>query len=154
MRLTAFAAGLFLAFTGLAAAQPFDTPEGLIEAFYAPYFSQEFAEDDEILRSAALQALYDADAEATPEGEIGALSFDPYISGQDWDLSDFEIGAAEIAGETATLEVSFENFGEPSVLTYDLVVEDGGWRIDDVLATTPTGEYRLSEIFLEAQYGP
>lgn len=150
MRLAALATSVFLAMTGFAAAQTFDTPQDLLEAFYAPYFSGDFNEDESAFRSQALQALYDNDAEVTPEGEMGALSFDPYIDGQDFEITDFEIGAAGIAGDYASADVTFKNFGEPRSLTYELVLEDGGWKIDDVVSTNPDNEYRLSEIFAEA----
>lgn len=150
MRLAAFAAGLVLALTSYAAAQSYDTPDALIEAFYQPYFSGDFPENESQFRSAELQGLYDNDAEITPEGEMGAISFDPYIDGQDYDLTDFEIGAAGIAGDYASVDVTFKNFGEPRSLTYELVLEDGGWKIDDVVSTNPDNPYRLSEIFAEA----
>lgn len=150
MRVATFAAGLFLALTSLAAAQTYETPDALLEAFYAPYFNGNFPEDESQFRSAELQALYDNDAEITPEGEMGAINFDPYIDGQDYDLADFEIGAAGIAGEYASADVTFTNFGEPRMLTFEMVFEDGGWKIDDVVSTNPDNPYRLSDIFAEA----
>lgn len=150
MRLLAFAAGLFFAVTSFAAAQPYDTPQALLEAFYAPYFSGDFPENESQFRSVALQGLYDADAALTPEGEMGAISFDPYIDGQDFEITKFEIGAPGIAGDYASADVSFENFGQPRVLTYEMVREDGGWKIDDVVSANPDNEYRLSAIFAEA----
>jgi len=133
-----------------ASAQSYDTPEALLDAFYEPYFTGEFYEDETPFRSAALQALYDRDAEITPDGELGALSFDPYIDGQDFDVADFSIDAVAEDGNLATAGVSFTNFGEPRQLVYDLVFEDGGWRIDDMASVTPGREYRLSEIFADA----
>ena len=150
MRLSVFVAGLFFAFAGLAAAQPYETPQDLLTAFYEPYFTDDFYEDETRFRSEALQALYDEDVAATPEGELGALSFDPYIDGQDYDLADFAIGAPEIAGDRAQVPVHFTNFGEKRSFLYELVREEGGWKIDDVVSTTPGNEYRLSEIFAEA----
>ncbi|UJW86735.1 DUF3828 domain-containing protein [Devosia sp. SL43] len=149
MRLLTLAAGLFVALTSFAAAQTYDTPQALLEAFYEPYFNGEFSDNEEVFRSQALQALYDNDAQVTPAGEMGALSFDPYVDGQDFDIADFEIGAPGIAGEYASVDVTFTNFGEPRSLTYELVLEDGGWKIDDVVSTNPDNEYRLSEIFAE-----
>ena len=150
MRLFALVAGLVLALTSFAAAQPYETPDALLEAFYEPYFNGNFPENESQFRSAALQALYDNDAQITPEGEMGAISFDPYIDGQDYDLTDFTIGAAGIAGDYASVDVTFLNFGEPRALTYELVLEDGGWKIDDVVSTNPDNPYRLSVIFAEA----
>ncbi|MNW16710.1 hypothetical protein D3C71_2156500 [compost metagenome] len=60
------------------------------------------------------------------------------------------MGAAGIAGDFASIDVTFNNFGEPRSLTYELVFEDGGWRIDDVVSTNPDNPYRLSEIFAAA----
>lgn len=150
MRLAALATGAFLALTGFAAAQTYDTPQALLEAFYAPYFSGEFVEDESPFRSQALQALYDNDAQITPEGEMGALGFDPYVDGQDFELTDFEIGAPGIAGEYASADVTFKNFGQPRTLNYEMVFEDGGWKIDDVVSANPDNEYRLTDIFAEA----
>ena len=148
MRLV-LAAGLALTLAAPVAAQSFDTPEALLEAFYAPYFDGNWHDDDALLRSAALNALYANDAELTPEGEMGAISFDPYVDGQDFDITDFEIAAVAIDGDMATADVTFANFGEPRSLTYELVNEDG-WKIDDVVSTSPDNPYRLSDIFAEA----
>ena len=153
MRLAALATGLFLALTSLAAAQPYETPQVLLEAFYEPYFSGSFSEDESQFRSRALQALYDNDAELAGEGEMGAISFDPYIDGQDYDITELVIGTPAIAGDEAVVDVAFRNFGEPRALTYELVLEDGGWKIDDVVSTNPDNLYRLSEIFAEAAAG-
>ncbi|MGV8855388.1 MAG: DUF3828 domain-containing protein [Devosia sp.] len=153
MRLVALAAGLFVALTGFALAQPYPTPEALLQAFYQPYLDDNFADDDSGFRSRALQALYDHDAEITPEGEIGAIEFDPFINGQDYAISNLVIGTAEIAGDTATDTVSFDNFDQPTLLTYNLVREDGGWKIDDVASDAGEYPYRLTEIFAAAAGG-
>lgn len=153
MRLAALASAMFLAVAARVVAQPFETPQALLEAFYQPYFTDDFYDDESMFRSAALQALYDRDADVTPDGELGALSFDPYIDGQDYQITDLEIGAPGIAGDHASADVTFENMGAPKSLTYELVHEGGGWKIDDVVSTTPGSEYRLSQIFASAVAG-
>ncbi|MET0437902.1 MAG: DUF3828 domain-containing protein [Devosia sp.] len=150
MRRLALVPALLLAFAAPALAQPYETPQELLEAFYEPYFSGDFPEFESDFRSAALNALYEADAENTPEGEIGALDFDPYIDGQDFDLADLVIGEPEESEGFATVDVTFTNFGEPRHIVYDLVYEDGGWRIDDLAGENADFSYRLSEIFAEA----
>lgn len=153
MRLAALVTGLFLAFSAAVAAQSYETPEALIEAIYAPYISGNFPEDETLLRSKALQALYDHDAEVTPEGEIGAIDFDPYVDGQDYQLTELAMAAPAIAGDFATVDVTFKNMGEPRALTYDLVFEDGGWKVDDVASTLGDFPWRLSELFAMATGG-
>jgi hypothetical protein len=148
MRLAVIAAGFVMAFTGMAAAQPYETPDALLQAFYARYLAADASFSDEsAFVSSGLQGLYDADAAQTADGDSGALDFDPFIDGQDWEITDLEIGAAGIAGDYASADVSFKNFGEERTLAYDLIKEDDGWKIDDVSSTTPGNEYRLSEIF-------
>ena len=132
-------------------AQPFETPQDLLDAFYAPYLSGDIPPDEEDFRSEFLNGLYEADAENTPDGEMGALDFDPYIDGQDFDIADFEIGEASIRGDKARVAVDFTNFGEPRHIVYELVHEDGGWRIDDLVNENVEYGYRLSEIFEEAK---
>lgn len=150
MRLTPLVACLVLGSTGVAAASGYDTPEAMLTALYAPYLADEYADSD-AFRSRALQALFDADAAATPEGDVGAIDFDPFIGGQEWVLSDFQIGAVAITGNTATAEVSFKNFDEPETLTYDLVNEDG-WKIDNVTSTGDNSSHSLIDIFKNAEY--
>nr|WP_314258735.1 DUF3828 domain-containing protein [uncultured Devosia sp.] len=148
MRLAALTAGLFVALAGASFAQ-YAEPADLLEAFYEPYFTGEFPDDESQFRSEGLQALYDADAENTPEGELGALSFDPYIVGQDYDITDLTIGEPVPEDGAMLVEVTFKNFDEPVSLTYELVEEDG-WKINDVVSTNPDNAYRLSEIFGDA----
>jgi len=143
--------GLFLALVAPTAAQPFDTPQALLEAFYAPYLTDDFPENEESFRSAALNALYDADAENTPAGEMGALDFDPYIDGQDYQIANLEIGEPVYDGDMATVVVSFTNFDRPVEITYDLVNENGGWVIDDLEGQNGEFAYRLTDIFAAAQ---
>jgi len=153
MRRVALAFGFLLGLASAASAQPYASPEALLEAFYEPYFSGDFAEDESIFRSSALQGLYEQDEANTPDGEMGALGFDPYVNGQDFDIDNFEIVETDISGDVATAEVHFTNLGEPTELIYDLVFEDNGWRIDDVTSVSRGREYRLSEIFEEASGG-
>ena len=106
MRLLTIVAALFLGFAGSTMAQSFDTPEALLTALYAPYLSDEIPENGEIFRSGALNALYDADAEASG-GDVGAIDFDPVINGQDWVLTDLAIGRIKVDGDIATARVTF-----------------------------------------------
>jgi hypothetical protein len=152
MRLVTVAATAFLALTGVSFAQAFDTTEALLEAFYAPYLQGDIPDyEDGTFFSSRLQGLYEHDSEITPEGEMGAIEFDPFIAGQDFDLTDFAIGTPIATNDAATVDVSFSNFETPVTLTYDLVWEDDSWKIDDVMSTDADNPYMLSEIFAAAE---
>lgn len=127
-----------------AQAQSFDTPESLIEALYA-YDTAETEADAPSpyspFLSRGLNRLLQADRDATPEGELGALDFDPVINGQDGAAEDIELSPPIVFDDIAELEVSFTN-GEPVTLYYTLVRERGSWRVDDI--AQQQGEYPWS----------
>ncbi len=116
------------------AAESYKTPEALIKALYAydldktpndapspyqPFFSR------------GLSKLFVADRARTPDDEVGAIDFDPVISGQDGKATKLRLGPVTTKGERAELDVFFTNF-EPVVLHYTLVREKGGWTVDDI----------------------
>lgn len=144
MRLLLAVLGLLVLSAGPASA--YDSPQSLVEALYAPYLAGQIPQDEAVLRSVALQGLYDADAARTPEGEIGALDFDPLVDGQDFQLGDFVVTAAEAADLQATVEVSFTNLGVEKLLRLSLVREPDGWKLDDVQSLTPGRDYLLTAL--------
>jgi hypothetical protein len=109
----------------------FDDPKEMLEAFYAPYLRQEMSFDDRPkFQSLGLNALFDLDAKEA-KGEIGRIDFDPYIQGQDWDTKSVTVTSVDQRGGTARATVELDNFGETFELTFALVLERDGWKIDD-----------------------
>lgn len=78
-------------------------------------------------------------------GEIGRIDFGPYINGQDYQVSDLVIGEPYIAGGKAVVKVTFRNFDTPQELGFLLVDEDG-WKIDDVWGGSSDYSYDLLDI--------
>jgi hypothetical protein len=96
-----------------------DGPKGTIEAFYRPYLIQEMSFDSRpMYQSEGLNLLFEQDRKDAG-GEIGRIDFDPYVQGQDWDTKHVEV-------------TSVDNFGREIHLTFALVLERDGWKIDDV----------------------
>lgn len=147
MRILAIGAALLLAFVTPALAQ--ETPKALIEAIYAPYIAGQIPEDEAALRSEALNALYEADMQRSEEGEIGALDFDPYIDGQDFEITDLEIDEPIIDGSRGTVRVTFKNFGQPREMIYSVVIEAEAWKIDDLESLSAEYPYRLTAILAD-----
>jgi hypothetical protein len=52
------------------------------------------------------------DIHDTPDGEVGNLDFDPLYSAQDMKITQFRVGSPVLAGDNATVVVSFKNFGQ------------------------------------------
>jgi len=143
------AISLLLLTTTVIPAFAFDTPRALIEALYAPYSKGDDFDwstwDESVLRSKALNTLFDADAREAGD-DMGRLDFDPYVDGQDYQLSDLKIGDAAITGDTAEVEVTFKNLDSAEDLRYTLVQEADGWKIDDVSSDNKDFPYSLKAI--------
>jgi hypothetical protein len=137
-------------------AAAFDSPKDLVEAFYAPYLLADFDKfieekgNEDSFYSEGLLALYEQDrADSERLGGIARIDFDPWINGQDFELTDLVVSEAEISGDTATVPVDFKNMGQENSMWVSVVKEADGWKIDDVEHFGPENPYRLSTI-LEA----
>jgi len=146
MRLALAALGFLLALAMPAMAQTNDTPRGLLEAIYQSYSTDIFPDDDLAIYSNRLKALFAADRERTPEGEIGAIDFDPFVNAQDYDLTNLVIGEPTVTDGQASAQVRFVNLGEKNTLVITMVRESDGWKVDDVQSTEGEVQWKLSEL--------
>ena len=146
----------FLLVAALPAAA-FDDPKALVEAFYASYSEQDFdkfielKKDEESFFSEGLKALYAQDAADSERlGGIARIDFDPWINGQDFQITELFIGDGELTSDTtATVPVDFKNFDQVNNTWVYAVKEADGWKIDDIENFEPEYPYRLRAI-LEA----
>jgi hypothetical protein len=61
------------------------------------------------------------------------LDFDPLIDAQDYQLSDLNVTTdAVVENSHATVRASFNNNGQPAEVLYDLIWENGAWRVDNI----------------------
>jgi hypothetical protein len=83
--------------------------------------------------SKSLAALFkrNHDCEVKEKG-ICALDWDFVIDGQDWALSNVKVGATVVAGDKATVTVTFTNLTIACVNVYFFLREDGQWKVDDI----------------------
>ncbi|MDX5594426.1 peptidoglycan-binding domain-containing protein [Pseudovibrio sp. SPO723] len=65
------------------------------------------------------------------------LFFNPIVPGNDIQISNLRLTPAQIDGDTAVVEVFFQNFDSRYALRYELKKLPFGWRINDIV--TPTG---------------
>lgn len=127
----------------------YDTPKALLEALYTPYKAGDSFDwsnwDESKFRSRELNDLFAKDQKEA-DGDIGRLDFDPYIDGQDYQVTDLRFGEPAIEGDTARLEVTFKNFDAPEDLMFTLVKEADGWKVDDVVSSNKDFPYSLKAI--------
>ncbi len=142
----------FIIALGLIAAGPAIAAEpsaqDFLAAIYARYKGKDakgvpFGTTAEINRlfTPSLARLIDADAKAAAKrGDVGVLDGDPFIDGQDFEVSDVTVDVKESGADKAVGTVKFKNFGKDVVVTHDLVNTKQGWRIDEI--RMPSGSLR------------
>ncbi len=140
------------AFALAADAVDYTDPAAVVEALYAPYIANELPGDWPYeLFAPSLQALFEEDEANTPDGEMGAIEFDPFINGQDFVITDVDVEEVATGPDEALVEARFVNFNTPIVLHYAMERQDDGrWLIADVESRDGEYPYALSEIFAEA----
>lgn len=84
-----------------------------------------------------------------PGTETGSITADPLYNSHDPEPKNFVVGRPKIENDTATVVVSFVNYGVKEVVTYRFFKEDSAWKIADI-------EYKdgrtLLKIFKEEFY--
>lgn len=149
MRLILAAVAL-LAALAPAFAVDFSNPKAVVEALYEPYFQPAESFDYQLLdaaplQSAGLNALFEKDREEAGDG-IGRIDFDPYVNGQDFQLSDLVVAEPVYVAGRAIVAVSFANFEQLRDMGYVLVQEGEAWKIDDMWAADAEHAYNLKDI--------
>jgi hypothetical protein len=137
---------LAMAVPAMAATPVFDTPKALLDFAYAPYATGNFKDDNDVLYSKGLNAMFAAAEARTSEDDVGPVDFDVFVNGQDFELKDLRFGDATPEGQGVTVPVTFKNFDEPQSLVFHLIKEGGGWKINDIESLTEGSEWRLTTL--------
>jgi hypothetical protein len=64
--------------------------------------------------------------------DVPTLDGDPFVDGQDWEISAVNIAMTNVADTSATATATFNNAGTPTKVVYDMVRINGDWRIRDI----------------------
>lgn len=133
-----------LAVVAPAAAERFDDPVELVEFVYSHYADGSVTEFDEndlwSPRLSELTAIDDA------RGELGSLTFDPFINSQEDYLTGLDIEPISIGDSAVVVAVAFDNGGGTQTSNFTLVPTADGWKIDEIEGVTPGREWKLSDI--------
>jgi hypothetical protein len=66
------------------------------------------------------------------KGEVGRLEFDPFVNGQDFEVSAYAVSVEGTGPDQARAQVQITNMGKREVVIHDLQRTANGWRIHDI----------------------
>jgi hypothetical protein len=128
--------------TASAAAEPAANtagdPVAVIEPLYKPYLTDGKTPPPDwstaVPWTRSTKTLIDQEAAMTAKtGEVGAIDGDVIVAAQDWKLSSLKVVAkSPPADGKAVVEATFDNLGKQVAVDWDMVVEDGVWKVADV----------------------
>lgn len=105
--------------------------EAPVRAIYARYASTQKPEP--LYRWAAfssgLRPLMEMQSAVGRRADTPVLDFDPVV-----DAQDFELGPVAYEAASSAVIARFQNLGQPKIVVYDLVQEDGAWKIANIRA--------------------
>ena len=115
-------------------------PKSFVESIYQRYLGKNTPgldlstrESLELYFTTSLADLIDKDAkEAEKLQEPPLLNGDPFVDGQDWEITDPVIAIQEAGNDRATATATFKNFGKTITVRHALMLTPKGWRIDDI----------------------
>jgi hypothetical protein len=97
------------------------------------------------LMTKSLSALFARDELYQKEsGDQGHVDADPFISGQDGEVKNLRVTVPERSVERATVFADFMSVS-PVRVTFRMKLEDGLWRIDDIVNRIDGKDYTVRE---------
>jgi hypothetical protein len=147
---------------GAASAQSDPAAEAFLNAIYSAYKGSSdkgakgipLNSDETIQRyfepSLAAEIIKDA-AEAKKRGDAPKLNGDPFIDGQDWEITKFSVAVKEAGADKAVGTVNINNFGKDIAIILNLVKPPDGWRIANI--RWETGD-TLRSLYFKDEPGP
>jgi hypothetical protein len=85
--------------------------------------------------SLAAEIIKDA-AEAKKRGDVPKLNGDPFIDGQDWEITKFNVAVKDGGADKAVGTVTINNFGKDIPIILNLAKQPDGWRIANIMWET------------------
>ena len=118
---------------------PAPDPAAVIRPLYDRYLTEgaQFPEfRDQAPWSASLWTQLEAMMARSEALNEPILDFDPLIDAQDYQLTNLNVATEALSENShATVRASFANAGRPTEVVYDLIWENGGWRVDNIRAS-------------------
>ena len=89
--------------------------------------------------------ITNAETKAAHEG-AEFIDFDPISASQDAELQKVTLKTDMLELSKAVVSASFSNHGQPTVVSYDFVKEEDGWKVNDIKGTTEKEAWSVRKI--------
>jgi hypothetical protein len=128
----------WIVFGLLGCAKPVPAPEKTIEALYAPYLSHAADKGESTWEKAGaysknFKAVIDRGFEYSDLLNEPVIDYDPVANAQDYSLHNLHVEVDQPANAgKARVIARFENYDQQVTVGYDMVFEDGAWKIDGI----------------------
>lgn len=103
--------------------------------------------------SSRLRALFEAFRlwQSQQRDGAGALDFDWWVNGQDWEISNVWLVEFNLPGERRVIEAHWRNYGREDQSRFFFIRENGRWVLDEVINGSGRGGegWRLTALLRE-----
>lgn len=98
--------------------------------------------------AATLKLLDKVDAKSKKNEEPG-IDYEPLIDGQDGEVKDLVVAIETATADAATVAATFVSFDEKMRVVFDLRLEKGAWRIEDIRGREGSGLKSVASEYLK-----
>lgn len=132
------------------AARGVEDPRAFVAATYAAYRASNTATPEvDYAYSPRLAALFRDYAAAQSPDEVGALDFDWWVNGQDWEISEPALTQSDQGPDRRLVTARFTNLGTAETIRFGFVRGNGRWYLEDVLGGSGDEGWTLSALLSE-----
>ena len=114
---SAFIAAIYAAYKGKNSKGVRIDSEAALRRYFEPSLATMIAKDEQA---------------AARRKDVPTLDGDPFVDGQDWEISAVTIAMTNVTDTSATATATFNNAGTPTKVVYDLIRINNDWRIHDI----------------------
>ena len=121
--------------TAAFAAPPADEPKAIVQGIYAQMIKTTTFTPPDNIYSPRIQELFAEDrADGEKGGGVGRLDWDPWVNGQDFQITNIVASSRkdEFRTDREIVKVKMINFGKPAVVFFYFEKVKGHWQIDDI----------------------
>lgn len=116
-----------------------ESPQALMRELYrvhalgeGPLLRADAGAQRRVFFTESLAAALDQELNRPNSDEVGNLDFDPFYYAQDFEIAGLDFAVAKVSGTSTVALARFTNFGKVVEISYRVVQDQRGWRIDDI----------------------